>query len=361
MPYVRRKLAAVLSSWYGSNAKPFVKLAAQRGWWDLWAAAIRASRTDDLFNSGVRQLLGDTSLAEADLVQRLGALAGVSREWNWSGFGLARVHPLQDELAAKLYHRYPRLVHGLFKPNVTPTWWQGYPKLLAAARLAHDDELVDLLASRYATRVGDDGPWRRKQRDAVMETAEDLACHYEAIRDRDPAEFARRAANTLTRIPAYAIFSYRQLLETNPLARLLFVRSFDAFLAVPRAVQDLVEGSDIHVQMLAYRVLAQDDERARNLAVANLDILLGTLLRPLHRKTRLPAFEALANAAAADPDAGARVLARAREALRLPDKKYPKEQLVGLIGRVLHAHPELRTDAEHPVVYGVENVGEEAA
>jgi hypothetical protein len=178
-----------------------------------------------------------------------------------------------------------------------------------------------------------------------------LAKDYQALRDRDPEAFARRAADVLTHIPAFAIYSYSQLLRTNTLARLLFVRSFDTFLAVPQAVQDLVEGSDIHVQMLAYRVLGQDDERARRLAVECLDILIGTLWRPLHRKTRLAAFDALANAATADAEAARLVLHRSREALRLPDTKYPKEQLIGLIGRVLAARPELRGPHEQPVVY----------
>ena len=106
--------------------------------------------------------------------------------------------------------------------------------------------------------------------------------------------------------------------------------------------------------MLAYRVLAQDDDRARRLAADMLDILLGTLLRPLHRKTRLAAFGALANAAKADATAAARVLRRARDALRLPDTKYPKEQLVGLIGGILHTWPELRGPRERPVVYGLQ-------
>ena len=211
---------------------------------------------------------------------------------------------------------------------------------------AADEELIDLLASRYVTDV-----FYTSDRKGLNATAEALAADYQALRDRDPEAFARRAANVLTRIPTFAIHFYSQLLRTNTLARLLFVRSFDAFLAVPQAVQDLVEGSDIHVQMLAYRVLAQDDDRAGQLAVQNLDILIGTLWRPLHRKTRLAAFDALANAARADAEAGRLVLHRAREALRLPDTKYPKEQLIGLIGRVLHAQPELRGPREQPVVY----------
>jgi hypothetical protein len=130
----------------------------------------------------------------------------------------------------------------------------------------------------------------------------------------------------LTRIPAYASFNQHQLLRTNDLARLLFVRSLDQYLAVPQAVQDLVEGSNIHVMMLAYRVLALPDARARALAAGNVDILLGTLLRPLHRKTRMAAFEAL-------------------------DKKYPKPELIGLIGSILASHPALASEAERPIVY----------
>jgi hypothetical protein len=38
--------------------------------------------------------------------------------------------------------------------------------------------------------------------------------------------------------------------------------------------------------------------------------------------------------------------------LRLPDKKYPKERLIGLIGGVLAAYPELRIGREVPVVFG---------
>jgi hypothetical protein len=116
-------------------------------------------------------------------------------------------------------------------------------------------------------------------------------------------------------------------------------------------MRDLVEASDIHVQMLAYRVLAQDDLRARALAVESLDILVGTLLRPLHRKTRLPALDALANAAGADIRTARTVLSRARDALRLPDKHYPKEQLIGLIARVLSSWPELQGEHERAVVY----------
>jgi hypothetical protein len=365
MPYVRSKLSNLIGGWRdykGEKAKRYAELAAQNGWWDLWAAAIRCTGRDELFNSAVSELLRERSadpsgarparrgLVEAEIVERLRALAGVSLEWNWPGFGLAVVHSLKDDLAAELYERYPRLVHGPFKPHVLPRWHQGFPKLLAAVQKAGDEDFEDLLASRYVTRAVMRF-WRSGEVDKVVQTANELGDRYEALRQTAPEQFARRAANVLTQVPAYSIWNYDDLLKSNKLARLLFVRSFDIYLEAPRAVGDLVEGSDIHVMMLAYSILALDDDRARALAVAHLDLLLGTLFRVLHRKTRLPAFRALANAAKADPMAAARILARVREAFKLPDKKYPKERLTGLAAAILRARPELQSERERPVIY----------
>ena len=119
--------------------------------------------------------------------------------------------------------------------------------------------------SPAATSPGPDyeGRWFHKALQALLKVAEELALRFRDLRERDEAAFARRAANILTQVPAYAIDSYDRLLRTNGFARLLFVRSFGAYLAVPEAVRDLVEASEVHVQMLAYRVLAQDDDRAR--------------------------------------------------------------------------------------------------
>jgi hypothetical protein len=253
-----------------------------------------------------------------------------------------------------MYQRYPDLVRGPFRGQVTPRWWgQGYPKLVALARSANDTELMDVLAARYATHVSWEARFGRKteKKDPLADTAAELAKYYQEIRDRDEVEFARRAAGVLTRIPAFTLHAYHALLRNNDLARLLFTRSLPSFLASPVAVQDLIEGSDIHVMTLAYRILALRDPRAVALAGANLDILIGTLLRPIHRKTRIASFHALANAARSGPEAAKRVLLRARDALKLPDKKYPKAELIGLIGAVLEAAPDLAGPRERPVIY----------
>jgi hypothetical protein len=351
-PYVRSKLNDLVGGWgRDKEAKSIIDLAASRGWWDLWTAALRTG-PQNLFSPAVAKLLDDSTLTDDVKRERLKALAGVSQEWNWPGFGLARIHVLDDKVAELLYDRYPDLVRGAYRSHVTPSWWgQGYPKLVARALQANDTELLDTLAARYATQVA----WRNHsgqgRAEVTASAASALARYYQAIRDRSEEEFARRAASVLTRIPAYTMYNFHALVRGNDLARLLFSRSLPMFLASPVAVQDLIEGSDIQVMSLAYRVLALPDARAVALAGANLDILLGTLLRPIHRKTRIAAFAALANAARSGPEAAKRVLARAKDAQKLPDKKYPKAELIGLIAAVLNACPELASAREKPVVY----------
>ncbi len=353
-PYVRSKLNETIGGWgRDKEAKRLIDLAATKGWWDLWTAAVRTG-PDTHYKAGVAGVLEDRGLSEDVRKERLRALAGVSQEWNWPGLGFARVHSLEDNLASLMYQRYPDLVRGPFRGQVTPRWWgQGYPKLVALARSANDTELMDVLAARYATHVSWEARFGRKteKKDPLADTAAELAKYYQEIRDRDEVEFARRAAGVLTRIPAFTLHAYHALLRNNDLARLLFTRSLPSFLASPVAVQDLIEGSDIHVMTLAYRVLALRDPRAVALAGANLDILIGTLLRPIHRKTRIASFHALANAARSGPEAAKRVLLRARDALKLPDKKYPKAELIGLIGAVLEAAPDLAGPRERPVIY----------
>jgi hypothetical protein len=343
LPYARRHLREVWPGWrLRGGYDQLVELARERGWLELWAGLIVTCARPKGYNKEVARLLDDARLPDEQVQARLRLLSGVSREWNFGGFGLAQVQMLEPAVALKLYQRYPGLVRGPFKAHIAPSWWQPQDGLLRRAIEQGDAALVDFLASRLLT-------WPRWSGHPMPESVDWAADYYLALK-LDERDFARRAAAVLTLVPAYAIHRYDRLIEDNRLARLLFERSAPAFLADAGAVRDLVEGSEIHVQQLAYRALAQDDERARELARDNLPILLGTLLRPLHRATRLAAFGALANAAST-PEAAATVLERARLAQALPDAHYPKEALLGLIARILHAYPHLAGPEEQPVVY----------
>jgi hypothetical protein len=209
---------------------------------------------------------------------------------------------------------------------------------------AKDEEMIDTMASRIVTRYG-----RWGNASTLLEEADQLADYYAALKT-DEAAFSRRAANVLSKVPAYSIYQYNPLIKQNRLARLLFERSAASYLADPRSLADLIEGAEIHVMALAYRALGLNDPRAREQAAAHLPLLLGTLLRPMQRDTRTLAFNALLNAANTLEPARL-ILERAKDALHLPDTRYPKERLLGLIAQLLHRWPELRGLNEQPTVF----------
>jgi hypothetical protein len=351
VPYMLRHVASIwprFGFFGGRDSKPLSELLAladSRAWTDLWAALLRTSATKDLYEAEIRKLVRSTELKPAEIKTKLFLIAGHGREANLPGVSFAQVHPLGEQTALELYRRFPETMRGAFRMHVAPGWHSPYPKMIRAALDANDRELVDYFASRAAMqalgRFRDSGGWN--------DTLDLLSAHFEAMNDD---EFVVRASNALSRMPAFAIWRYEELLRSNRLARLLFERSTAYYLTSPRAVRDLLESPQIHVQVLAFRVLSLEDPRARAIAAENKDLLQATLFRPLHRRTRLFAFRALENASANDEASARYLLQRMREALTLPEKRYPTEKLVGLIGHVLHRWPSLRSANERPVVYG---------
>ncbi len=345
-PYIIRHLNQVWRSWLGRGSYgKMADYAHEKGWWDLWSALIRTCSSGKEFNKHVLSLLENHSLPDQDVVERLMALAGASREWNWPGLGITMVHQLEESIALALYSRFPDLLRGPYKLHVQANMWgQNYTKLLDHFIAVGDEEMIDHLASRLVTRFG-----RWGNAGKLLEDADRLTDYYAALKTNE-AVFSRRAANVLGKVPAFSIYQYNALIKANRLARLLFERSASSYLADPRSLADLVEASEIHVMALAYRALGLADPRARDQAVTHLPLLMGTLLRPMQRDTRTLAFGALANGASTIESARL-ILDRAKDALNLPDTRYPKERLLGLIAQVLHRWPQLRGVKEQPVNY----------
>ena len=337
IPYVARHADKVSQrhTWRGTaegkGLPELLALANARSWIALWGTLLRTSASRELFDREVARLVA------AGARDRLAQLPGRGAETHVAGMSFAAVHALTDATACALYARFPDLLRGAYRLHVAPGWAEAFPKLAAAAIAAGDDDLVDYLASRVA------------HQHVQSATTEALAAHYEQLPE---AAFVRRAATALSRMPPHAIWSYDALLERNALARLLFERSTTLYLADSAAVRDLLESPQIHVQALAFRILGARDPRAIALAAAHVDLLQAALLRRLHRRTRLLAFGALRNAARHDEATARYLLGRMRDALGLPEKRYPREELVGLVGEVLHRWPALRGPREQPRIYG---------
>jgi hypothetical protein len=134
--------------------------------------------------------------------------------------------------------------------------------------------MIDSLASRIVTRL-DDGAMRPK----LHNEADKLADYYAALSGRRGVWSPR--GERAQQGPGLFDYQYNPLIKENRLARLLFERSAASYLADPRSLADLVEGSEIHVMALAYRALGLDDPRRANKPQTICRVLLGTLLRPM--------------------------------------------------------------------------------
>lgn len=345
LPYVSSELRKVSRGWLFRTAfDDMIDLSREQGWWELWAGLVRVVGSAKTFNQQVYALVHDGVQSADKIVHRLKLLSGVSKEWNMGALGIAAVRPLDDKTATALYKRFPDLLRGYFRANINPNWSNAYSDFFDTVMRANDETVLDFLAARVITASGE-WDWQKSQ----VKMAEKLAAYYEE-RLGQPEVFAHRACAVLGQVPPYSIYNYNATVRGNPLARLLYERHRQAYLEHPRAFTDLMEAPEIHAQALAYRLLAEGGETAEARASENLELLLATLLRPLHRKTRLWAMRAL-ETAAADPESAARVHTRARQALRMPERGYPKEELVALLARLLYRWPELRRERERPVVY----------
>jgi hypothetical protein len=316
----------------------------------MWGALVRISRKER-FNEEVLKLVKDTPLPDDEVRRRLLLLAGVSRELNFPGIGLAQVQPLKLETTRALHGRFPDLVRTVFRQHLQVNAWESSSALVEWFARHGEHDLVDFIASRVMT-------WHLswKPKADALRSVEMLAEIYDPLRRARPAEFTRRAANVLGLIPAYGVWWGKDLARSNKLARLFLERAVKSYLDDEAALADLIEAPNIFAQVIAYRALGSDDPRTPALAARHLTLLLGTLLRPIRRATRMAAFQALGNAAAHDLESARRVLNRAREALALPDMRYPKESLLGVIGRVLHHWPELAGEREKPVIHGLDKI-----
>lgn len=349
IPYVMKHLDSAWNAFEFSSRKKkkanLLELARQEHWWDVWSVLVR-KQSAEAYNAEVLALVQDRRQPDEAIFRRLVMLSGASHQGNWGRFAWQQIQSLNDKTAVALYGRFPELVHGPFRKHLRLGWWdsEDLPQFTLAALAKDDQPLIDYLASQVVqTACG----YNAKR---IAKTTDRLQKHFEKLRS-DPATFARRVASVLGRLPAYSLGQdYRISVENNTLVRLFFVESVPTLLEDGGAVRDLLEAPEIHTQILALRVLRQDDERARRLAVENLDLLLTTPLRAMHRKSRIIALEALANAATTEANAR-RILASAKQALDLPDKGYPKERLLSLIADLLQRWPELRGPREQPVVF----------
>src|SRR5262249_6223036 len=214
--------------------------------------------------------------------------------------------------------------------------------VLELAIRVKDSELIDQVAARLALRADRSGA------DQLLQAAAYAAQFLEAADPEPHAE--RRAAASVRRFPRRAIHSRQQLLQRNPLARLLFHRAARACIQHVDDAIMLLQAEERHVCALGVEALTRSDPHAAARMAENLDLLLRALERPLPRSVIRRAIPMLAYAATSQGRA-VRLLRWAREKLGQGPARFSHMALLRLTAQLLVRFPELRTKAEQPVIY----------
>lgn len=313
-----------------------IRLADDNGWLGLWTGLIWAAARDTELDHEVRRLVDDRRRDDDMLCDRLRVLAASGLERR------ARRHiVLSDGTATKLYERYPDAMRHLYRRflRVGPA---GYAKLAAVVALARDDAMIDWLAALICC-VDYKAEWARREVSPMIDV---LLPSFEALRET-PGQLAERTARVLSMLPEKALprTGFRGLIAGNRLAELILDRENQSLLSSPSAMRSLLGASEPHCRRVGYALLTGQSSECSIRAIENADLLRAALFERMPRRVRRTAIAAIDNAAR-DADFASSLLPAIRDALQIADRGYPRDDLIALLGRLSHRHPQLTTRGE---------------
>ncbi len=237
----------------------------------------------------------------------------------------ARMWPLDADIALALYRRN----HGLFGPFVQRHLREADTVLFREALRASDQEFLNFVTFRLLDRLRllayranlsksqlawgvKPDPKARAELDQISRLVLD---HYEALHQRSPAEYVRHVANVLGRYGAFEIWSFRREMEENPVFAHFAGQHHDEWLRSPEAIRDLLESTNIYVQIIALEMLKQGGPDAAERVLENAPKLRALLLGQARRNTKRLVLHCLLQAAREGPTAPPSILPLLAEAM----------------------------------------------
>ncbi|MFW5740723.1 MAG: DUF732 domain-containing protein, partial [Myxococcota bacterium] len=335
VPYVMR---AATRAGVGLQSEParqteLIRLADERGWLELWTRLLQAGERTAELQREIARLLDDQHRDEREILQRLETIARLEPSTRRDRVRMT----LSDDVAVKMYGRFPSLLRVVFRPWLVVAT-TGYSRLLDLAIRKEDEALVDFLAGSVVLADVQSDYGRRE----IAPMVELLVPVYERLAGAKE-QMAQRAVRVLGCVPAGAPGPWSNRAPAPNALCALLCSDLDVFLSAEAAAGALLESPNAHGLHLAFRSLARDDPRARSIARDNLPTLKAALVRDLPRPVRMAAVEAMENAGQ-DVTVAADVIDAARQVCAA--RRRPDDAVLMLIARLLHRHPSLRTAAE---------------
>lgn len=250
-----------------------------------------------------------------------------------SSGGNVRYYALTEDVALKIFELSPEILIKYFSNNMN----NPYPELYNRAVATNNQDLEDIIIIN-ALKIT---YWRIQKEKNIQEFHNNIINNLEALRVKSVSEFVKRISIILSRFEAYDIWNLKSLQTKNQLVNYVFTTPNELWLNHPEYIRDLLESPNIFVQIKAFEILKLKDSRVIQPIKTNIDILLATILKRYYKRTLTLLFEVLEYGIVNDPDIARIAMPKLMEALTIRAKKYPRDKIIALLGRLKYYNPEL--------------------
>lgn len=293
----------------------FFKLATNEIWQEQIRLAIQQSQ----------------SAAELySLLQRRTPPSDVSIRWQrwW----------IDDSIAVALYKRDPQLFRPFIESYLNQ---QGYTRdrgtdLFTAAEANNDQELLNFLSFTYL-RQASNLAWRQQTRwyranekdsERLKQLCDLLVARFDRLYAQSPKTYVRHVADTLSRYRAFEVWNFSVQIQHNHAFAYIFHRHREAWRNSAAGMRELLESTNIFIQILGLEILGEGGRAAAERVVENRLVLRALLLSRARKETKRLALKALEQAAEQDSIFATQILPLLEETMAFHGRKAIADDLM---------------------------------
>lgn len=303
-----------------------------------WSMFFRVADSP-LWNEKLRRLLQSTQTPFELLIGLQMRTPDQPGGWRWSRW------QLEGDVALAMYQRSPEL----FRPFIEEHLFDPDPALFEAVEQQGDEDFLDFLThralqhlNRLAWRAYPPERWLRWRkpdtaaRQELAERSNMVIARFDRLYENGPSDYIRHAAHILSYFRAFDVWSYSRSLETNPAFHYLMTRHHAAWQASSYGMRELLESTNIYVQLLGLHILRDGGADAADRVLENLAALRALLLGRARINTKKTVLAALENAARQGPTYVGAILPVLEEIMEFRGKRAISERVMVSVVRLRH-------------------------
>jgi hypothetical protein len=333
LPYIEENLG-----WIAHRSSNRLLAAAEKlGDEDLYWRIFFKAGDPAKWNKALREVL-ERPLSDVALLLEMQRRTPPAQRWSW--------WRMEKDVALQFYQRSA----DLFRPYLERFLYEPDEALFGEAERAGDEELLDFL-SYWGLRQLAGLIWRAyptaslqrwwkadsQARKQVEHLGKLLTDRFDRLYAESPAVYVQHAANILSRFEAFEVWAFWQNLEHNPAFAYLYHQHREAWLQSSSGIRELLESTNIYIQIFALEILGEGGADAARRVVENVLLLRALLLGRAKRSTKRLVLRCLEQAAQQNAASAAQVLPLLEETLHFQGKRAIDERLMVTFVRLRHA------------------------